>query len=130
MSTELAQLFPTGKEIRINDENLTIKPFKFGELPRVFKAIEPLTASLSKMFVEKQVDINSIAQMIAEGGDSVIDLMVVGSKKPREWVAELEMDGGVDLLITIIEVNADFFIQKVLPQMNAKMEAFNGQTSS
>lgn len=130
MSTELTQLFPTGKEIRISDENLTIKPFKFGELPRVFKAIEPLTASLSKMFVEKQVDINTIASMIADGGDSVIDLMVIGSKKPREWVTELEMDEGVELLVSVIEVNADFFIQKVLPQMNAKMEAFNGQTSS
>lgn len=130
MSTELAQLFPTGKEISISDANLTIKPFKFGELPKVFKAIEPLTPTLSRMFVEKQADVSTIASMIAEGGDSVIDLMVVGSKQPREWVTELEIDEGVELLVSIIEVNADFFIQKVLPRMNAKMEAFNGQTSS
>jgi len=130
MSEELQQLFPTGKEISIRDENLTIKPFKFGELPKVFKAIEPLSDALTNSLYAGEFSITTIAKMIADGGDSVIDLMVIGSRKERGWITDLEMDEGVLLLTSIIEVNADFFTQKVLPQINQKLTKLNGQTSS
>lgn len=130
MSNELTQLFPTGKEISINDENLTIKPFKFGELPKVFKAIGPLTSTLGNILQNRDINFSSIAALIMEGGDSIIDLMVIGSRKPRDWVDELEMDQGVEVLTAIFEVNADFFIRKVLPLVNTKMEKTSGLTSS
>jgi len=130
MSNELEQLFPTGKTISINDENLTIKPFKFGELPKVFKAIGPMTSTLGNLLQNRDASFAAIAGLITDGGDSIIDLMVVGSRKPREWVEELEMDQGVEVLTAIFEVNADFFIRKVLPLVNTKMEKASGQTSS
>jgi hypothetical protein len=80
--------------------------------------------------VERNVSPVGIARLIGEGGDGVLDLMVIGSKKPREWVENLEMDEGVELLTSIFEVNADFFIQRVLPLVNQKMEKTSGQTSS
>lgn len=130
MSNELEQLFPTGKQISINDENLTIKPFKFGELPKVFKAIGPLTSILGNLLQNRDVTFPAIASLIMDGGDSIIDLMVIGSRKPRDWVDELEMDQGVEVLTAIFEVNADFFTRKVLPLVNVKMANTNGQTSS
>lgn len=130
MSTELAQLFPIGKQISINEENLTIKPFKFGELPRVFKCIEPITGVLAQMLASGEVNAGSIAGLVANGGDSILDLIALGTKKPRGWVDQLEMDQGVELLVSIFEVNADFFTQKVLPTLNQKMEKTVGQTSS
>jgi hypothetical protein len=39
------------------------------------------------------------------------------------------MDEGVELLGAILEVNVSFFVQKVLPQINSKLEAvLPGQT--
>lgn len=129
MSQELSLLLPTGKEISIAGANLTIKPFKFGELPKVFKAIEPITGKLGALLSGKP-DVSAIASLLGGGGDSIIDLMVIGSKQSREWIEGLEMDEGVEVLTTIFEVNADFFTRKVLPLINAKMEANSGLTSS
>lgn len=128
MSNELAQLFPTGKELSIRDENLTIKPFKFGELPRVFKAIEPLTVTLATMMSTKQLDVSAIGTLLAEGGDNVLDLIAIGARKPRAWVDQLELDEGIDVLAAVLEVNADFFVHKVLPRLTQVMEKNGGRT--
>lgn len=118
MSNELTQLFPSGKQISIKDENLTIKPFKFGELPKVFKTIEPITGSLTQLINNRDNPAVAIAGIFATGGDSIVELLVIGAKKPVEWVNDLEMDEGIELLTAVIEVNADFFIQKVLPHLS------------
>ena len=130
MSNELAQLFPTGKEITIRDENLTIKPFKFGELPRVFKAIEPLSASITALVQTQSFNASSIGFLFSSGGDGILDLLAVGTRKPRSWVDDLEMDEGIEVLTAVLEVNADFFIQKVLPRINEALEKSSGRTSS
>lgn len=128
MSNELTALFPTGKQISICGENLTIKPFKFGELPKVFKAIEPITGTLGSLLQSRSPDITVIANLISEGGESIMDLMCIAAKVPRSKLDEMEMDDGVELLVSIFEVNADFFIQKVLPLVNAKMTKTVGPT--
>jgi hypothetical protein len=128
MSNDLTLLFPAGQQLSIRDENITIKPFKFGDLPKVFKCLEPLTTSMAKMVADRNTSPAAIAMLMAEGGDSVLDLMVIGSKQNKVWIEELEMDEGVELLTAIFEVNADFFIQKVLPKVN-KTVAATGQMS-
>ena len=127
--SELNVLLPQGKELKIRDANLTIKPFKFGELPKVFKAIDPISKSLFDALGGGN-QIEMITGLVANGGDGIIDLMVIGSKQSREWVEDLEMDEGIEVFSAILEVNASFFVQKVLPTLNSRMEAIQaGQTS-
>ena len=127
--SELNVLLPQGKELKIRDANLTIKPFKFGELPKVFKAIDPISKSLFDALGGGN-QIEMITGLVANGGDGIIDLMVIGSKQSREWVEDLEMDEGIEVFSAILEVNASFFVQKVLPTINSRMEAIQaGQTS-
>jgi len=128
--SELNVLIPQGKELNIRDANLTIKPFKFGELPKVFKAIDPISKALFEALSGGGNQIEVITGLVANGGDGIIDLMVIGSKQSREWIEDLELDEGIDLFTAIVEVNASFFVQKVLPTLNSKMEAIQaGQTS-
>ena len=130
MSQELNTLLPLGKELKIRDENLTIKPFKLGELPKVFKAIDPISKALFDSISKSGNQVEMITGLVANGGENLIDLMVIGSKKSREWVEDLELDEGIELFGAILEVNASFFVQKVLPNLNKKMEAVQaGQTS-
>jgi hypothetical protein len=130
MSTnELEVLLPQGKQVSIKNANITITPFKFGELPKVFKAIEPISNVLFSAVNGGSNQIGIISSILAQGGDNVLDLMVIGSRQPREWIEQLEMDEGVDLLTAILEVNVGFFVQKVLPMVNDRMEALTpGQT--
>ena len=125
--SQLNTLLPQGKELKIRDENLTIKPFKLGELPKVFKAIDPISKALFEAISKSGNQVEMITGLVANGGENLIDLMVIGSKQSREWVEDLELDEGIELFGAILEVNASFFVQKVLPNLNKKMEAI-GQT--
>jgi hypothetical protein len=128
-TNDLEVLLPQGKQVTVQNANITITPFKFGELPRVFKAIDPISNVLFKSLSSGGNQANLITTIMSEGGDNILDLMAIGSRKPREWVDTLEMDEGVELLGAILEVNVSFFVQKVLPQINSKLEAvLPGQT--
>lgn len=130
MTNELNTLLPQGKELNIRNENLAIKPFKLGELPKVFKAIDPISKALFDSLSNGGNQVEMITGLVANGGENLIDLMAIGSKKSREWVEDLELDEGIELFGAILEVNASFFVQKVLPNLNKRMEAIQaGQTS-
>jgi hypothetical protein len=126
--TTLQQLFPLGKEVQIADKSLRITPFKLGELPRVFKAVEPITALVVEALGSTQSQMTSLAKIMVGGGDNVIDLLAIGSRQPRAWIDELELDAGVELLAAVIEVNASFFVQRVLPILNREMAKAVPQT--
>lgn len=117
---ELEVLFAQGKAININGVDLVIKSFKMGQLPRVFKALEPLSEVMASSFTGSQVQL--VTKMLAASGDSVITLLEVGSGQPREWVEDLDMDQSLELASAIMEVNSNFFLQRVLPILNKNLE--------
>jgi hypothetical protein len=126
--TTLQQLFPLGKEVMIADKALRITPFKLGELPKVFRAVEPITTLVMEAFGSQQSQIKSLTKIMVGGGDNVIDLIAIGSRQPRTWVEDLDADQGIELLAAVIEVNASFFVQKVLPILNREMAKAVPQT--
>lgn len=121
--SELATLFPNGKEVNIHDANLVIKPFKFGELSKVIKLTDGIMGALLSAFGEKQ-DLTAVLKtIIGDHGDQVSQLMAISSKQTVEWVNDLEVDEAIELFAATVEVNADFFIRKVLPTMTARMQS-------
>jgi len=122
----LETLFPTGKEVTINGETLTIKPFRFGDLSKVFKAADPILGTLFTALSSGTTQFEAISKVMSEAGDNVVDLMIIGSKQPRSWVEDLDMEEGINLFISILEVNADFFVRKVLPGLNNRIEKLTG----
>lgn len=117
---ELDILFAQGKPIKVNGVDLVIKSFKMGQLPRVFKALEPLSEVLATSYTGSQLQL--VSKMLAASGDSVITLLEVGSGQPREWVEDLDMEQSLELATAIMEVNSNFFLQRVLPILNKNME--------
>lgn len=126
---ELEVINPVGKQIKIKDENLTITPFKFGELPRVFRAVDPILVELTNALQHRNNHAAMLSALMASAGDNVLDLITVGVRKPREWVEQLDSDEGLELFAAVLEVNVDFFVKKVLPRLNKTLEAVvPGQT--
>lgn len=127
--TQLEVLFPQGKTLIIQGKELTIKPFKLGQLPKVFKTIEPIAGLFMNMTKEGTNPIVLFSNLISDGGDNIIDLIVIGSGESKEWVTELETEEGIDLLMAIVEVNYGFFTLKILPKLTMKLAQVNGQIS-
>ncbi|SFL93301.1 DUF6631 family protein [Nitrosomonas communis] len=100
---------PVATSIVVNDETIDITPIKIGELPAFSRAVQPIAAHLSAS--------PDWLALIAEHGDALIEALTIAARRPRDWVAELELDDAVKLASTVFEVNADFFIQRLLPSV-------------
>ncbi len=87
-----------------------IQPIKVRDLPRFLKAIEPIAADLAS---------GDIAGALMRHADAVIEATAIGAGCDRAWLEDQTPDVLVELSAKVIEVNADFFVQKVLPAMQA-----------
>ncbi|MHB0992684.1 MAG: DUF6631 family protein [Burkholderiales bacterium] len=119
MTDDLKVLFPEGKTVDVSGESITLKPFTFGQLPKVMTMISPIVKQMNQSGVAGATTalatIESWVDLFAAGGEGVISFMAWATGKPREWFDVLSMDEGVVLMQTIIEVNSDFFVRRILP---------------
>ena len=104
-----AALPPVPVTLVIGGERLEFTPLKVGEVPAFARAVQPVAASLSAS--------PDWLALLAEHGEAVIDAVAIASRRPPEWVTNLALDDAVRLAEAVFEVNADFFIQRVLPSL-------------
>ena len=104
-----AALPPVPVTLVIGGERLELTPLKVGDVPAFARAVQPVAASLSAS--------PDWLALLAEHGEAVIDAVAIASRRPPEWVTNLALDDAVRLAEAIFEVNADFFIQRVLPSL-------------
>ena len=104
-----AALPPVPVTLVIGGERLELTPLKVGDVPAFAHAVQPVAASLSAS--------PDWLALLAEHGEAVIDAVAIASRRPPEWVTNLALDDAVRLAEAVFEVNADFFIQRVLPSL-------------
>lgn len=125
--TDLETLFP-GRAISAGGETFTLTPFKFGQLPTATRLLKPVAGALSAGGVfsiqsvggETQFLLASdwplkVVGLVADGGEDVLKFVAFAAGKPIEWVNGLDADEGIALAKAVLEVNADFFVHRVLP---------------
>ena len=106
-SEPFAALPPVPVTLLIGDERLELTPLKVGELPAFARAVQPVAASLSAS--------PDWLALLADHGEAVIEAVAIATRRPVDWVAGLDLDEATRLAEAVFEVNADFFIQRVLP---------------
>ncbi len=87
-----------------------MQPVKVKDLPRFLAAIEPIARELAE---------GDILAALAKHAGHLIEATAIGAGVERAWLDEQTPDVLVELSAKVIEVNADFFVQKVLPAMQA-----------
>ena len=109
--SELETLIPTGADVVIGGETLTIRPLKVGQLPAFLRAITPVMQQLNGG------EIDWLA-LFGERGHDLLSAIAIAVGKPRAWVDELAADEALLLAAKVIEVNADFFTRTVIPKLD------------
>lgn len=116
---DLQKVIPPRHVIVINGEEITIQQFKIGKLPLVLDAVQPMVHMLLNRDKKSPLDISSMLMLYSA---DCLRLMAVLADRPRAWIDQLDIDDAVALLTMLIEVNLDFFVQRVLPKL---IEALN-----
>lgn len=115
---------PVPVTLVVADEALELTPLKVGELPAFTRAIRP--------FAERLGTEPDWLALLAEHGEAVLAALAVASRRPRTWIDGLDLDEAIRLAEALLEVNADFFVRRVSPQIAraaASLEARIRQTA-
>ncbi|MEH6539924.1 hypothetical protein [Halopseudomonas sp.] len=113
---------PTPQSLAIAGIALEITPIRVGEIPALLAAVRPFAHRL----VDGEPD---WLELLADHGEALIKAIAVASRRPQEWVSGLAMDDAIRLATALFEVNADFFVQRVVPTIQHAAARINAQMS-
>jgi hypothetical protein len=99
---------------------IAVTPIKVRDLPRFLKAIEPIAAELAA---------GDISGALMRHADAVIDATAIGAGVDRSWLEDQTPDVLAELAAKVLEVNADFFVRRVLPVIQGAADRL-AQTAS
>jgi hypothetical protein len=113
---DLATLIPDGQKVIIvddagNSEELHIRPFVWKQFRQVARLVQPI-----QMHTDENGDLN-LMKLVGDHGEEVTDIIVVATGKPKEWVDGLNLTSILPLAAAVLQVNRDFFSQKLGPQL-------------
>lgn len=108
------------RKVAYGGEILEVSPLKVGQIPAFLRAIRPMFGALADTFasalasngadsgVELQVEVEELVDLVAVHGDAMVDGVAIAIGKKRDDIAGSgDLAGFVDLLVAIIEVNAE-----------------------
>lgn len=108
--SDFAALPPLPVSIEIRGETLDLTPLRVGELPAFVRAIRP--------FAEQLTTAIDWLGICADHGESLLEAVALASRRPRLWVDGLALDEAIRLAEALLEVNADFFVRRVSPEID------------
>ena len=95
-------------------ETVVVRHLRMGDLQPTFQALAPIAHLLKDIRDKKTSTIDPAALFMTHTTD-VMQLIAVVLHKHVDWVKTVDPDDCIDLLTKLLEVNLDFFIQRVLP---------------
>lgn len=121
-----AALPPVPEQLLIGGETIDLVPLKVGELPIFARAVRPIASKIGPA--------PDWLSLLAEDGDAVLLALSIACRRPQEWVSSLALDDAIRLAEAVFEVNADFFIRHVVPEIMRVSQSigarFNGPIPS
>lgn len=98
---------PTPVVVQLASGSLELTPVRLGELPRLLAIVRPLADVLS-------AEPDWLA-LFGQHGNALLELLTLTTRRERAWVDDLSLDDAVQLAAAVFEVNADFFVHRVVP---------------
>ena len=125
-TSDLGVILPSPVTLSMGGKEVEVKRIKVKQIVQVMAAIQPFYNELKELGIKRgslndeEVKARLLAFFMTNGED-LFSLMAILSDQPLEFIEELDLDEAVILLTAILEVNLDFFIQKVLPSISQLM---------
>lgn len=124
---ELQRLEVPVTELTVGGEQLEVRPLTVGQLPAFMRAIR----GIELLWTAAELD---VAALVADHGEALIEAAAIATVRPAEWVRGLGLDEFMQLVAAVLEINADFFVRRVLPGLTGVLERLTtvmaGVTSS
>lgn len=110
--------------------DVTVKPFKFTQFPKVIKTISEYASLISSAIaVSNENEILNIATaLVSDDSEGIFDLIAMAIGKDREFLDSLEAEDGFNILVKVVELNIDFFVKTLAPKLGELTVKIGGIT--
>lgn len=113
---ELEILFQGPIEFSVCGETLKIRPFSFGELPKVIALLRGVGGTFAHWHAAGKLNtLEALMDIVATGGENLIHTLALNVGKPREWFDTVPADEGINVLLEFLKLNLSFFTKRVVP---------------
>jgi len=106
----LGVFVPEPRRIEAGGKTVAVAPLKVRQVPAFARAIGPALQSLAA---------GDLAAVLGTHGDALIEAVAAATGEPADWLGELAPDEFLRLAAEVVEVNADFFVRRVAPTLEA-----------
>lgn len=113
---ELDRLSGLPRTLMVKGQAVEVRPLTFMEVVRASKHLTPILKAVDAMDLSSQ-EVANISMLIETAPEAMIKIASLSIKKDLDWFETLEADEGLDVLMTVYEVNKDFFVQRLLPKL-------------
>lgn len=123
--------------INIAGKSMNVNRIRVAQMATVMELVQPMAALLIKREPDTnkpvsniKVDQIDIPTLLIRHSHS-LQCLIAAIQAPgnpgvdEKWVGDLELDDMIVLTTKVIEVNLDFFIQRVLPALSAALGSLN-----
>jgi hypothetical protein len=107
--------------LTVGEDTLEITPIRVGEVPALLAAVRPFADQVS-------ADPDWLA-LLTDHGEALISALAVASRRERGFIEQLSLDDAIQLATVVFEVNADFFVHRVVPAVQQAAARVNGKLS-
>lgn len=117
---DINTVIPTLKTKKVQGVSVEITQIKVGRVPALLEVVLPIYAMLTQGGKPGSPAIN-LQAMFMEYSSDCLRVLAVLANQEKVWVDNLEIDEAIELFAELVEVNLDFFVQKVLPLLSGAM---------
>jgi hypothetical protein len=113
MSQGLDAFIPEIRHPQIGGKSVNVAPLKVRQIPPFVRALGPAFGPLSHGRIDAAIGLH---------GEALIEAIAIATGESSDWLGDLDADEFMRLVGDVVEVNADFFVHRVLPTLNATVD--------
>lgn len=113
---------------------VTVAGVDLGVTPLVAREFAPFSRALRPIMDELpalaggRIDAATVLALM-EQGDHLVQAVAIATRQSVEWVGGLEADELIVLVLAVMEVNANFFARRLMPQLMGRVAQTVGSLS-
>lgn len=136
---------PTTQDVVVGNRTVTVRPLTLGKLPRFLRAVAPIVAALvgntsassprdggqgsgelmagpESPAIEFNLSELELLNVYMANGEAINLALTIATDVTAAEIEAMELDVAVRLIKALIEVNKDFFSQRLLPLLSPPKE--------
>lgn len=140
-------LAPASASVDYRNEMVTLEPVKIGQVPALVRIIRPMLASAQALasgpsdhgadateagIMGIEITFDLLFGLIDEHADGMFAAVALLTGRDSEWIREGDPAEFIELALAAVEVNRNFFTQRIVPLLGGQAKALlgAGQTPS